>query len=251
VPFQLPAPAELAGRLSSVLEVVYLVFNEGHSATAGDDWMRPALCEEALRLGRILAGLLPREPEVHGLVALMEIQASRTRARTGPSGEPILLLDQDRRRWDRLLIRRGLEALDRAEALGGALGPYTLQAAIAACHARALSAVDTDWARIAALYQVYVHISPSPVVELNRAVAVGMAFGPAAGLEVVDALSAERALASYALFPAVRGDLLQKLDRLDEARQEFDRAAALTRNERQRTLFLDRAAACAEKSSAV
>jgi RNA polymerase sigma factor (sigma-70 family) len=243
VPFELPPPGELAERLSSVLEVVYLVFNEGYSATAGDDWMRPALCEEALRLGRILAGLAPAEPEVHGLVALMEIQASRVGARTGPDGAPILLLDQDRRRWDRLLIRRGLAALDRAEALGG--GPYTLQAAIAACHARAPDPAGTDWARMAALYRVLAHVSPSPVVELNRAVAVGMAAGPAEGLAIVDALRSERALGGYPQLPAVRGDLLAKLGRLDEARQEFERAASLTRNERERRLFLDRAAACA------
>jgi len=244
VPFELPAPAELAERLSSVLEVIYLIFNEGYSATAGDDWMRPALCQEALRLGRILAGLMPQEPEVHGLLALMEIQASRTRARTGPSGAAVLLPDQDRRLWDRLLIRRGLESLDRAEALGGAFGPYTLQAAIAACHARARSPEDTDWQRIAALYQVLAHVSPSPVVELNRAVAVGMAAGPAKGLEVVDALASERALQGYPQLPAVRGDLLAKLGRLDEARQAFQRAATLTRNQRERVLFLDRAAAC-------
>jgi predicted RNA polymerase sigma factor len=250
VPFELPAPAELADRLSSVLEVIYLIFNEGYSATAGDDWMQPALCEDALRLGRILAGLMPQEPEVHGLLALMEIQA-RTRARTGPAGAPILLPDQDRRLWDRLLIRRGLQALERAEALGGMLGPYTLQAAIAACHARALFPEDTDWERIAALYQVLAHISPSPVVELNRAVAVGMAFGPAEGLEVVDVLTAERALQGYPQLPAVRGDLLAKLGRLDEARQAFERAATLTRNERERTLFLDRAAACERGPSAV
>jgi len=249
IPFDLPAPAELADRLSSVLEVIYLIFNEGFSATAGDDWMRPTLCEEALRLGRILAGLMPEEPEVHGLVALMELQASRTRGRTGPSGEPILLLDQDRRRWDRLLIRRGLEALERAEALGGVVGPYTLQAAIAACHARALSPEDTDWERIAALYRVLTHIWPSPVVELNRAVAVGMASGPAQGLEVVDALTSEPALESYPQLPAVRGDLLAKLGRLDEAQHEFERAAALTRNERERSLFLNRAAAYRREST--
>jgi predicted RNA polymerase sigma factor len=211
--------------------------------------MRPALCEEALRLGRILGGLMPQEPEVHGLLALMEIQASRTRARTGPSGAAILLPDQDRGLWDRLLIRRGLEALGRAEALGGALGPYTLQAAIAACHARARSPEDTDWERIAALYQVLAHVSPSPVVELNRAVAVGMAAGPAKGLEVADALASERALEGYPQLPAVRGDLLAKLGRLDEARQAFRHAATLTRNERERTLFLDRAAACERGSS--
>jgi RNA polymerase sigma factor (sigma-70 family) len=244
VPFELPAPAELAERLASVLEVIYLIFNEGYSATAGDDWMRPALCEEALRLGRILAGLMPQEPEVHGLLALMEIQASRTRARTGPSGAAVLLPDQDRRLWDRLLIHRGLEALGRAEALGGAFGPYALQAAIAACHARAPTPEDTDWERIAALYQVLAHVSPSPVVELNRAVAVGMAAGPAKGLEVVDKLASERALEGYPQLPAVRGDLLAKLGRLDEARQAFRRAAALTRNQRERALFLDRAAAC-------
>jgi RNA polymerase sigma factor (sigma-70 family) len=244
VAFELPAPAELPGRLSSVLEVIYLIFNEGYSATAGEDWMRPALCEEALRLGRILAGLLPEEPEVHGLVALMEIQASRIRARTDAAGAPVLLLDQDRRRWDRLLIRRGLEALARAAALGGALGPYTLQAEIAACHARALTPEDTDWGRIAALYQVLAHISPSPVVELNRAVAVGMAAGPAKGLEITDTLLHERALEHYAQLPAVRGDLLAKLGRHHEARQEFERAAALTRNERERAVFLTRAAAC-------
>jgi RNA polymerase sigma factor (sigma-70 family) len=243
VPFELPPRAELADRLASVLEVVYLVFNEGYSATAGDDWMRPTLCAEALRLGRILAGLLPEQAEVHGLLALMEIQASRIRARTGPSGEPILLPDQDRRLWDRLLVRRGLEALDRAEALG--IGPYTLQAAIAACHARARTADETDWVRIAALYRVLVHVSPSPVVELNRAVAVGMATGPADGLEIVDVLVSDRALASYPLLPAVRGDLLARLGRHDEARQEFERAASLTRNARERSLFLDRAAGSA------
>jgi RNA polymerase sigma factor (sigma-70 family) len=244
VQFELPTPPELADRLASVLEIVYLIFNEGYAATASDDWMRPALCEEALRLGRVLAGLAPREPEVHGLVALMELQASRIRARTGPSGAPVLLLDQDRRLWDRLLIRRGLEALQRAQALGGALGPYTLQASIAACHARAPSAQDTDWERIAALYQVLAHVSPSPVVELNRAVAVGMASGPAMGLEVVDALTAEGALERYPMLPAVRGDLLAKLGRLQEAQREFQRAAALTRNQRERALFLDRAATC-------
>ena len=244
VAFELPAPADLPGRLSSVLEVIYLIFNEGYSATAGEDWMRPALCEEALRLGRILAGLMPEEPEVHGLVALMEIQASRIRARTDASGASVLLLDQDRRLWDRLLIRRGLGALARADALGGALGPYTLQAEIAACHARALTPEDTDWGRIAALYQVLAHISPSPVVELNRAVAVGMAAGPAKGLEITDPLLHERALEHYAQLPAVRGDLLAKLGRHDQARQEFERAAALTRNQRERAVFLTRAAAC-------
>ncbi|GAA4180487.1 RNA polymerase sigma factor [Streptosporangium oxazolinicum] len=240
VRIEMPTPAELGERLSSVLEVVYLVFNEGYSATAGDDWMRPSLCEEALRLGRILAGLMPGESEVHGLVALMEIQASRTRARTGPGGEPVLLLDQDRGLWDRLLVRRGLESLARAEALG-TLGPYGLQAAIAACHARAPSAGDTDWERIAALYRVLAHVAPSPVVELNRAVAVGMAYGPERGLEIVDGLVTERALRNYPLLAAVRGDLLVKLGRLDEAREEFERAAGLTRNERERTLFLARA----------
>jgi RNA polymerase sigma factor (sigma-70 family) len=242
IPFEVPPAPERAARLSSMLEVLYLVFNEGYSATAGDDWMRPALCEEALRLGRILAGLVPEEPEVHGLVALMEIQASRLRARTGPSGEPILLPDQDRGRWDRLLIRRGLEALERAERLGGTFGPYTLQASIAACHARALSPEDTDWERIAALYQVLAYRSPSPVVEVNRAVAVGMAEGPAKGLEVADALASERALEGYPHFAAVRGELLERLGRLDEARREFERAAGLTRNQRERRLFLDRAA---------
>jgi RNA polymerase sigma factor (sigma-70 family) len=248
VPFEVPRGPELAARLSSVLEVVYLIFNEGYSATAGDDWMRPALCEDALRLGRILAQLAPKEPEVHGLVALMEIQASRARARTGPSGEPILLLDQSRTRWDQLLIRRGLDALARAEALGGADGPYALQAAIAACHARARAAEETDWTRIAALYAVLAARTPSPVVELNRAVAVGMASGPAAGLALVDALRSERALAGYHLLPAVRGDLLMRLGRLDEARTELERAAALTRNGRERALLLERAAACAARS---
>jgi RNA polymerase sigma-70 factor (ECF subfamily) len=222
--------------------VIYLVFNEGYSATAGDDWMRPALCEDALRLGRILAGLVPSEPEVHGLVALMEIQASRSRARLGPKGEPILLLDQDRARWDHMLIRRGLAALERAEKLGGSLGPYALQAAIAACHARAHVAEETDWARIASLYEALAEISPSPVVELNRAVAIGMAFGPAAGLELVDALTSESSLKAYHLLPSVRGDLLSKLGRHDEARLEFRRAASLTRNARERELLLERAA---------
>jgi len=245
VPFEVPRGAELATRLSSVLGVLYLVFNEGYSATAGDDWMRPALCEEALRLGRILAELAPKEPEVHGLVALMEIQASRAGARVGPSGEPVLLLDQDRGRWNHLLIRRGLAALERAEALGGALGPYALQATIAACHARARTAGETNWTRIAALYSVLAQVTPSPVVELNRAVAVGMAFGPAAGLELVDALTSEPSLRAYHLLPSVRGDLLFKLGRLDEARVEFERAASLTRNARERTLLLARAADCA------
>ena len=246
VRFEMPTPADLPDRLSSVLEVIYLVFNEGYSATAGQDWMRPALCEEALRLGRILASLLPGEPEVHGLVALMELQASRIRARTDASGAPVLLADQDRRLWDRLLIRRGLEALARADALGGALGPYTLQAEIAAGHARALTPEDTDWERIAALYRVLAHVSPSPVVELNRAVAVGMVAGPAKGLEIIEPLRHQRALEHYPQLPAVRGDLLAKLGRLDEARWEFERAAALTRNERERAVFLTRAAACAD-----
>jgi predicted RNA polymerase sigma factor len=226
-----------------VLEVVYLIFNEGYSATAGDDWLRPALCEDALRLGRILAGLAPNEPEVHGLVALMEIQASRSHARVGPSGKPVLLLDQDRARWDRLLIHRGLAALARAEKLGGALGPYALQAAIAACHARAHTPEETDWARIAELYDALAERTPSPVVELNRAVAIGMAFGPAAGLELVDALTSEPSLERYHLLPSVRGDLLAKLGRFEEARAEFERAASLTRNERERALLLERAAA--------
>jgi RNA polymerase sigma-70 factor (ECF subfamily) len=244
VPFEVPRRAELAARLSSVLEVIYLIFNEGYTATAGDDWMRPALCEDALRLGRILVGLVPAEPEVHGLVALMEIQASRSGARTGPSGEPVLLLNQNRARWDQLLIRRGLAALERAEQLGGARGTYTLQASIAACHARALVPEQTDWARIAALYETLVQVVPSPVVELNRAVALSMAFGPAAGLELVDALSSEGSLEGYHLLPSVRGDLLFKLDRLDEAHVEFERAASLTRNARERELLLERARAC-------
>jgi RNA polymerase sigma factor (sigma-70 family) len=245
VPFEVPRGEERAARLSSVLEVIYLVFNEGYSATAGDDWMRPQLCEDALRLGRILAELMPAEPEVHGLVALMEIQASRSRARTKPNGEPILLMDQDRSRWDRLLIRRGLAALERAERLGGTQGPYALQAAIAACHARAQNAEDTDWQRIAALYFALAELTPSPIVELNRAVAIAMAFGPAAGLALVDTLTGERALENYHLLPSVRGDLLTKLGRFDEARAEFERAAAMTRNERERALLLDRAAECA------
>ena len=243
VPFEVPRGAELAARLSSVLEVVYLVFNEGYAATAGDDWIRPALCEEALRLGRILAELVPQQPEVHGLVALMELQASRLRARIGPSGEPVLLLDQDRARWDQLLIGRGLAALERAERLGGALGPYALQAAIAACHARARTPEQTDWAAISALYDALAQIAPSPVVELNRAVALAMAFGPAAGLELVDALTSEPSLKGYHLLPSVRGDLLARLGRLDEARAEFERAAALTRNVRERELLLGRARA--------
>lgn len=246
VPFEVPRGAELAVRLSSVLEVVYLIFNEGYSASVGDDWLRPELCEDALRLGRILAELVPTEPEVHGLVALMEIQASRLRARVGPSGEPVLLLDQDRGRWDQLLIRRGLKALERAEKLGGVLGPYALQAAIAACHAQAPTPARTDWPRIAALYDALAQLAPSPVVELNRAVAVGMAFGPSAGLELADALTSEPSLQNYPHLPGVRGDLLAKLGRLDEARSEFERAAALTRNASQRKLLLVRAAACAE-----
>jgi predicted RNA polymerase sigma factor len=247
IAFEVPAPAELAARLASVLEVIYLIFNEGYSATAGDDWMRPALAEEALRLGRILAELAPDESEVHGLAALMEIQASRLRARTGPTGEPILLLDQDRARWDQLLINRGLAALERAEALGrahGGLGVYAMQAAIAACHARARSAQDTDWQRIVALYDALAQLAPSPVIELNRAVALAMAFGPAAGLEIVDGLRDAPQLRDYHLLPSVRGDLLLKIGRADEARAEFERAAALTRNARERTLLLDRAAAC-------
>jgi predicted RNA polymerase sigma factor len=247
VPFEVPRKDELAARLASVLEVIYLVFNEGYSATAGDDWMRPALCEEALRLGRILAGLAPKEPEVHGLVALMEIQASRARARAGPSGEPILLLDQDRARWDHLLVHRGLAALERAEQLSGTLGPYALQAAIAACHARAHTAGETDWVRIAALYDALAQVAPSPVVELNRAVAVAMAFGPEEGIDLVDALASEPALKGYHLLPAVRGDLLAKLGRFDEARAEFERAAVLTRNTRERKLLLDRASASSHK----
>ena len=250
VPFEVPRGAELAERLASVLEVIYLVFNEGYAATSGDDWMRPALCEDALRLGRILAQLMPDEPEVHGLVALMEIQASRMRARTGPSGEPVLLLDQNRARWDHVLIRRGLAALDRALGLTGALGPYALQAAIAACHARAVTAGDTDWPQIAALYAALAALAPSPVIELNRAVAIAMAFGPAAGLELVDALTGEPSLQTYHLLPSVRGDLLAKLGRLDEARRELERAAALTTNARERDLLLSRAAACAKPGDA-
>jgi len=246
VPFEVPRGAERGARLASVLEVIYLVFNEGYSATAGDDWMRPALCEDALRLGRILAELTPADPEVHGLVALMEIQASRAAARVGPSGEPILLLEQNRARWDHVLVRRGLAALERAEALGGAQGPYALQAAIAACHARARTAAETDWARIAALYQELARVMPSPVVELNRAVAVAMASGPAAGLALLDRLTAEPSLARYHLLPSVRGDLLAKLGRLAEARAEFERAASLTRNARERELLLARAAAARE-----
>ena len=243
VPFEVPRGAELSARLSSVLEVIYLVFNEGYSATAGDDIVRPALCEDALRLGRILAELDPEEPEVHGLVALMEIQASRLRARVGPSGEPILLLDQDRGRWDHLLIRRGLAALERAEKLKGANGAYALQAAIVACHARARTAEETDWRRIASLYDALAKVAPSPIVELNRAVAIAMAYGPAEGLELVDALRSEPALRSYHLLPAARADLLEKLERFDEARVEFERAASLTRNLRERDFLLGRARA--------
>ncbi|MGH9431753.1 MAG: RNA polymerase sigma factor [Terriglobia bacterium] len=249
VPFEVPRGAERAARLSSVREVIYLIFNEGYTATAGDDWMRPALCEDALRLGRILAALVPREPEVHGLVALMEIQASRSGARTGPSGEPILLLDQNRALWDQLLIRRGLAALERAGKLGGARGPYALQASIAACHARARTPEETDWTRIASLYAELATLAPSPVVELNRAVAVAMAFGPQAGLELVDALTSEPSLEGYHLLPGVRGDLLAKLGRFDEARPEFERAASLTRNARERELLLERARACAGSST--
>jgi RNA polymerase sigma factor (sigma-70 family) len=244
VPFEVPRGPELAERLASVLEVIYLIFNEGYSATTGDDWMRPALCEDALRLGRILVGLVPNEPEAHGLVALMEIQASRSHARIGPNGEPVLLLDQNRMRWDQLLIHRGLAALKRAEELGGALGPYALQAAIAACHARARTAELTDWTRIAALYTALLEVVPSPVVELNRAVAVSMAFGPAAGLSIIDPLTEEPSLKSYHLLPSVRGDFLFKLERFDEARIEFERAASLTRNARERALLLERVAAC-------
>ena len=244
VAFELPVASELPARVSSVLQVIYLVFNEGYSATAGDDYLRPALCEDALRLGRVLAELMPNEPEIHGLVALMELQASRTRARVSASGDPILLLDQNRAVWDHLLIRRGLAALERAKVLGGTLGPYGLQAAIAACHARARTADETDWERIAALYDGLAELSPSPVVELNRAVAIAMAFGPEAGLELVDELTHEPSLRTYHLLPSVRGELLAKLGRLDEAREEFERAASLTRNARQRKLLLDRAAAC-------
>jgi len=245
VPFEVPRGDERAARLSSVLEVLYLIFNEGYSATAGDDWMRAGLCEEALRLGRILAELAPQEPEVHGLVALMEIQASRAHARIGPSGAPILLLEQNRALWDQLLIRRGLAALERAGKIGGSRGPYALQAAIAACHARARTPEETDWARIVALYGELAKLTPSPVVELNRAVAVAMAFGPAAGLELVDALTTEPSLQAYHLLPSVRGDLLAKIGRTDEARAEFERAAALTRNTRERELLLNRARTCA------
>jgi predicted RNA polymerase sigma factor len=245
VPFEVPSGDELAPRLGSVLEVVYLIFNEGYAATAGDDWMRPALLEEALRLGRVIAGLAPDEPEVHGLVALMELQASRRDARTGADGAPVLLADQDRGCWDRLLIRRGLEGIDRAWALEKPPGPYLLQAAIAACHARARTAAETDWVRIAALYAALAQLTPSPVVELNRAVAVAMAFGPAAGLEVVDALRDEPTLQGYHLLPSVRGDLLAKLGRHEEARAEFELAASMTRNTREREMLLERAADCA------
>jgi predicted RNA polymerase sigma factor len=245
VPFEVPTGDERNERLSSVLEVIYLIFNEGYAATAGDDWMRPGLCEDALRLGRILAELTPKDPEVHGLVALMEIQASRSHARIGPSGEPVLLLDQDRARWDQLLIRRGLLALERAQSLGSVAGPYVLQAEIAACHARAHTPEETDWTRIAALYAALIQLVPSPVVELNRAVAIGMAFGPEAGLEIVDELTDEPSLKTYHLLPSVRGDLLAKLGRFDEARAEFEQAASLTRNARERDLLLARAAACA------
>jgi RNA polymerase sigma factor (sigma-70 family) len=249
VPFEVPRGAELSVRLPSVLEVIYLIFNEGYSATTGDDWMRPALCEDALRLGRILAELAPQEPEVHGLVALMEIQASRAKARTGPSGEPILLFEQSRAHWDQLLIRRGLAELARAENLGPAPGPYVLQAQIAACHARTRTPEETDWPRIVALYGQLTQITPSPIVELNRAVAISMASGPAAGLELVDALAAERSLENYHLLPSVRGDLLKKLSRYHEARAEFERAASLTRNARERHLLLVRAYACATASA--
>jgi len=245
VRFEVPDGPERVSRLASVLEVIYLIFNEGYSATAGDDWVRPLLCDEALRLGRVLAELVQTEPEVHGLVALMEIQASRLGARVGPFGEPVLLLDQDRTRWDRLLIRRGVAALERAEALGGAIGPYALQAAIAACHARAATAAETDWPRIVALYDAVAQIAPSPVVELNRAVAVGMAFGPAAGLDLVDGLVSQSSLERYHLLPAVRGDLLRKLGRFAEARAEFDHAASLTQNARERELLKRRSVECA------
>ena len=248
VPFEVPERDQLADRLASVLEVIYLIFNEGYSASAGDDWMRPELIEEALRLGRILAELLPDEPEVHGLVALMELQASRSRARTGPSGEPILLLEQDRSRWDWMLVGRGLAALERAQGGGDALGPYALQAAIAACHARARTAEDTDWERIVALYDGLAQLLPSPVVALNRAVAIGMAFGPQPALELVDALGREPALRDYYLLPTVRADLLERLGRNEEARLEFERAAALTENSRERAVLLERMAGCAARN---
>jgi len=249
VAFEVPRGAELAARLAPVLEVIYLIFNEGYSATSGEDWLRPALCEDALRLGRILAECVPQEAEVHGLVALMEIQASRSRARIGPSGEPILLLAQNRAQWDQLLIRRGLAALERAGQLGSALGPYAIQAAIAACHARAVTPEDTEWTRIVALYDALAQLTPSPIVELNRAVAVGMAFGPQAGLELVDSLNSEASLKSYHLLPSVRGDLLAKVGRFDEARAEFELAATLTRNTRERTLLLERAGVCAASTA--
>jgi predicted RNA polymerase sigma factor len=250
VRFEVPSGSERAARLASVLEVIYLIFNEGYSATAGEDWVRPALCEEAMRLGRILAALAPDDSEVHGLVALMELHASRLQARVGPSGEPVLLLDQDRSRWDRLLVGRGLAALERAQRLAGAMGPYALQAAIAACHARAATAQETDWPRIVALYDALAELAPSPVIELNRAVAVGMAFGPAAGLDVVDALVDEPSLKAYHLLPAVRGDLLRKLGRFVEAGAEFKRAALLTENTRERELLQRRAAQCAAERMA-
>ena len=250
VRFEVPSGSERAARLASVLEVIYLIFNEGYAATAGEDWVRPALCEEAIRLGRILAELVPAEPEVQGLVALMEIHASRLDARVGQSGEPILLLDQDRARWDHLLIHRGLAALQRAERLGGAVGPYALQAAIAACHARAATAAETDWPRIVALYDAVVQLAPGPVVELNRAVAVGMAFGPAAGLDLVDTLVPEPSLQTYHLLPAVRGDLLSKLGRFAEARAEFECAASLTKNSVERELLRRRATQCAAEGMA-
>jgi RNA polymerase sigma-70 factor (ECF subfamily) len=244
VPFEMPSAGELEGRIASVLEVIYLIFNEGYAATSGEEWLRQDLCEEALRLGRILAELAPREPEVHGLIALMEVQASRAAARVSPSGQPILLMEQDRALWDQLLIRRGLAALQRAESLGGSLGPYALQAAIAACHARAPSAGETDWPRIVALYDALAQLAPSPVIDLNRAVAVSMAFGPTAALEIVDGLSSDERLGTYHLLPSVRGDLLEKLGRFDEARTEFTRAAGLAQNTRERTLLLGRAASC-------
>ena len=249
VPFEVPRASEFDVRLAAVLKVIYLIFNEGYSATAGDDWMRPGLCEDALRLGRVLVTLVPREPEAHGLLALIEIQASRAHARVAANGEPILLLEQDRSRWDQLLIRRGLAALERAESLGGALGSYALQAAIAACHARARTAAETDWSQIAALYAALARVAPSPVIELNRAVAVAMADGPAAGLALVDALANEASLKNYHLLPSVRGDFLFKLGRLDEARSEFERAVALTRNARERELLNARAAACTRNTN--
>jgi RNA polymerase sigma factor (sigma-70 family) len=251
VPFEVPRGGELAERLSSVLGVIYLIFNEGYAATAGDDWMRPGLCEDAIRLGRILATLAPGEPEVHGLVALMEIQASRSRARVGPSGEPILLFDQNRALWDQLLIRRGLAALERAAGLDGARGPYVVQASIAACHARARTPAETDWPAIVGLYDELARLMPSPVIDLNRAVAVGMAEGPQAGLDLVDKLTSQAALKNYHLLPSVRGDLLSKLGRFDEARQEFERAAGLTRNTRERSLLLDRAKAASRDATAL